>query len=67
MTHAINSNTSLLSIDYITIMHTHKRKIPRREKESRKEMRRDREKNKKKEEIKELKRKKERRKKSIIK
>ena len=51
MTHAINSNTNLLSID-ITRMHTHMRKSPRGEKESGKEMRRDRSKktNRKKEE-----------------
>ena len=41
MTHAINSNTNLLSID-ITRMHTQMRKSPRGETESRKEMRRDR-------------------------
>ena len=42
MTHAINSNTNLLSID-ITRMHTQMRKNLRGEKESGKEMRRDRE------------------------
>ena len=42
MTHAINSNTGLLSIDYITRTHTQMRKSPRGEKESGKEMRRDR-------------------------
>ena len=42
MTHAINSNTNLLSID-ITRMHIQMRKSPRGEKESRKEMRRDKE------------------------
>ena len=42
MTHAINSNTNLLSID-ITRTHMLMRKSPRGEKESRKEMRRDRE------------------------
>ena len=41
MTHAINSNTNLLSID-ITKMHAQMRKSPRGEKESGKEMRRDR-------------------------
>ena len=40
MTHAINSNTKLLSID-ITRTHTQMRKSPRGEKESRKEMRRE--------------------------
>ena len=43
MTHAINSNTKLLSI-HITRMHTQMRKSPRGEKESRKEMRRDKDK-----------------------
>ena len=43
MTHAINSNTNLLSID-ITRMHPQMRKSSRVEKESRKEMRRDRDK-----------------------
>ena len=43
MTHAINSNTNLLSID-ITRTHTQMRKSPRGEKESGKEMRRDRDK-----------------------
>ena len=42
MTHTINSNTNLLSID-ITRTHTQMRKSPRGEKESGKEMRRDRE------------------------
>ena len=42
MTHAINSNTNLLSID-VTGTHTQMRKSPRGEKESREEMRRDRE------------------------
>ena len=42
MTHTINSNTNLLSID-ITQSHTQMRKSPRGEKESGKEMRRDRE------------------------
>ena len=42
MTHAINSNTNLLSKD-ITRMHTQMRKTPRGGKESGKEMRRDRE------------------------
>ena len=42
MTHAINSNTNLLSID-ITRMHTQMRKSPIGEKESGKEFRRDRE------------------------
>ena len=37
MTHAINSNTNLLSID-ITRTHTQRRKSPRGEKESGKEM-----------------------------
>ena len=41
MTHAINSNTNLLSIDIIRT-HTQMRKSPRGEKESGKEMRRDR-------------------------
>ena len=41
MTHAINSNTNLLSID-ITRMHTQMREGSRGEKESGKEMRRDR-------------------------
>ena len=41
MTHAIDSNTNLLSID-ITRMHTQMRKSPRGEKESGKEMRRGR-------------------------
>ena len=41
MTHAINSNTSLLSIDYITRMHTQIRRSKREEKESRKEIRRE--------------------------
>ena len=40
MTHAINSNTNLLSID-ITRMHTQMRKSPSGEKESGKEIRRD--------------------------
>ena len=40
MTHAINSNTNLLSID-ITKMHTQVRMSPRGEKESGKEMRRE--------------------------
>ena len=40
MTHTINSNTNLLSID-ITRTHTQMRKSPRGEKESGKEMRRD--------------------------
>ena len=42
MTHAINSDTNLLSID-ITRMHTQMGKSPRGEKESEKEMRRNRE------------------------
>ena len=42
MTHAINSNTNLLSID-IRRTHTQMRKISSGEKESGKEMRRDRE------------------------
>ena len=42
MTHTINSNTNLLSID-VTRTHTQMRKSPRGEKESRKEMRRDKE------------------------
>ena len=59
MTHAINSNTNLLSID-MTRTHTQMRKSPRGEKESRKEMRREREsetirKKKKKEERKKIK------------
>ena len=41
MTHAINSNTNLLSID-ITRTHDQMRRSPRGEKESGKEMRRDR-------------------------
>ena len=41
MTHTINSNKNLVSID-ITQMHTQMRKSPRGEKESGKEMRRDR-------------------------
>ena len=41
MTHTINSNTNLLSID-ITRTHTHMKKSPRGKKESGKEMRRDR-------------------------
>ena len=41
MTHAINLNTNLLSID-ITRMHTQMRKSPREEKESGKELRRQR-------------------------
>ena len=41
MTHTINSNTNLLSID-ITRTHIQMRRSPRGEKESRKEMRRDR-------------------------
>ena len=60
MTHAINSNTNLLSID-ITRTHTQMRKSPRGGKESGKEMRRDRVKK----ERKFKERKKERRKKSI--
>ena len=40
MTHAINSNTSLLSFDCITRKHTQMRKSPRGEKDSGKEMRR---------------------------
>ena len=47
MTHAINSNTGLLSIDYITRMHTQVRKSPRGEKESGKEKRHSKEKRKK--------------------
>ena len=42
MTHTINSNTNLLSID-ITRTHTHMRKNQSGEKESGKEMRGDRE------------------------
>ena len=42
MTHAMNSNTNLLSID-ITRTHSLMRKNPRGEKESGKEMRRDKE------------------------
>ena len=38
MTHAINSSTSLLSINYITRTHTQMRKSPRGEKESEKGM-----------------------------
>ena len=41
MTHTINSNTKLLSID-ITRTHTQMRKSPRGEEGSRKKMRRDR-------------------------
>ena len=41
MTHTINSNTNLLSID-LTRTHTQMRKVSRGEKESGKEMRRDR-------------------------
>ena len=52
MTHAINSNTNLLSID-LTRMHTQIRKSPRGEKESRKEMRRDKNKKNKKDRTKE--------------
>ena len=48
MTHAINSNTSLLSIDYITRTHAQMRKSPRGEKESRKETRRETERKKRK-------------------
>ena len=44
MTHAINSNTNLLSID-ITRRHTRMKKSPRGEKESGNEMRRQRVKN----------------------
>ena len=53
MTHAINSDTNLLSID-ITRTHTQMRKSPRGEKESRKEMRRERKNKKKRKEIKKL-------------
>ena len=50
MTHAINSNTKLLSIDITTNnAHTQMRKSSRGEKESGKEMRRDRVKKKEKE------------------
>ena len=42
MTHAINSNTSLLTIDYITEMSTQMRKSSRGEKESWKEKKRER-------------------------
>ena len=56
MAHAINSNTGLLSIDYITRTHTQTRESPRGEKESWKEMRRKRDREK-------IKRKKEKKKK----
>ena len=42
MTHAKNSNTNLLSIDYITRMHTQMRKSSRREREPERKEERDR-------------------------